>query len=348
MTSFNRNEIIRLIKAFNKEAAKLHDVSIEQVVITQSNLGKQEVENSGHYVLLWQYYGSVGGDDDIENLLENLKRSDLQIGMKGAELSQFAIVKGKKQQRDKFIKLALRAGNLFNKEQAEEIKRRVLNDITDAEKKNKPSKKPISVVNDNGLAIWINYLIYYLSITHSGREFSRIIQPEPFTLSLLVLEKLLDDGMVGKSDRSNKRIEDLDFEVAVSFPGEQRKYVSDVMKVLRKELGVDKVFYDLDYQAQLARPNLDTLLQSIYHKRSKLIVVFLATEYNEKEWCGLEMRAIRDIIKSKDDERLMFVKFDDAVIEGLFSIDGYIDAKVNKPRKVAEYILERVKLIKDT
>ena len=84
---------------------------------------------------------------------------------------------------------------------------------------------------------------------------------------------------------------------------------------LKSELEADKVFYDFDYQAQLARPNLDQLLQRIYREQSDLIVVFLAKEYEEKKWCGLEWRAIRDIIKSKDDGRIMFVRMDDAAID---------------------------------
>lgn len=41
----------------------------------------------------------------------------------------------------------------------------------------------------------------------------------------------------------------------------------------------------------------------------------------------------------------MFVRFDNAPIEGLFSIDGYIDANIFESKQVAEFILERVKLL---
>lgn len=114
---------------------------------------------------------------------------------------------------------------------------------------------------------------------------------------------------------------------------------------MRENLDNDCLFYGFDYQSQLARPNIDILLQNIYRNNAKLIVVFLSKEYAEKEWCGLEWRAVRDIIKSKGDEQIMFVKFDDAQIEGLFSIDGYIDANIFTPENVAEFILERIKLL---
>jgi hypothetical protein len=44
------------------------------------------------------------------------------------------------------------------------------------------------------------------------------------------------------------------------------------------------VFYDEDFRAQLARPNLDMLLQRIYLQNSDLVVVFLSTDYSEKEF----------------------------------------------------------------
>jgi hypothetical protein len=128
----------------------------------------------------------------------------------------------------------------------------------------------------------------------------------------------------------------------MSFPGEKRRYVSRVVDALRGTLGSDSVFYDFDYQAQLARPNLDALLQRIYRDNSKLIVVFLCAEYAAKQWCGLEWRAIRDIVKTKEDERIMLIRFDNAAIEGLFSIDGYIDGESFSARQVADLIVTRL------
>jgi len=132
----------------------------------------------------------------------------------------------------------------------------------------------------------------------------------------------------------------------MSFPGEKRRYVSRVVDALRKPLGTDSIFYDYDYQAQLARPNLDTLLQRIYRDQADLIVVFLCAEYAEKQWCGLEWRAVRDIIKSREDERVLLVRFDDANIEGVFSIDGYIDGGSYTSKQVADFIVARISELK--
>ncbi|AFM33674.1 disease resistance protein [Stutzerimonas stutzeri CCUG 29243] len=145
-------------------------------------------------------------------------------------------------------------------------------------------------------------------------------------------------------DKSLSKVGEINFKVSLSFPGEHRTFVSKVADILRVNLGKDQVFYDYDYQSQLAVPNLDAVLQSIYRKNSGLVVVFLCKEYAEKEWCGLEWRAVRDIIKCKDDDRIMFIRFDSAEIDGLFSIDGYIDASKFSEEEVARFILERIQL----
>ena len=75
-----------------------------------------------------------------------------------------------------------------------------------------------------------------------------------------------------------------------------------------------------------------------------MIVIFLCESYSEKQWCGLEWRAIRDLIKLKKDEQLMFVRFDDSPVEGVFSVDGYIDARVHTPDEVAGFIIQRVQI----
>lgn len=132
------------------------------------------------------------------------------------------------------------------------------------------------------------------------------------------------------------------FQVALSFPGEQRTYVAEVAQFLANALGQEAVFYDDWYKHELARPNLDTYLQDIYHNRSQLLVPFLCAHYEQKEWCGLEWRAIRDLLKQRQDEDIMPLRFDDTHIPGLFGIDGYLDLKKLTPEQTAELIVKRL------
>jgi hypothetical protein len=335
-------ELQRLIEAFELEAAKFHTIAFHTYHVTQEGgpLLTRTFAKPNHAIMLWQYYGLIKSAEDLEQFGRNLKESDFQWGLRGSSMTLTGVIEG--EATGLFVRMATRAGSLFSPEESYLIKSKVVSEILDKEKANSPAGKPTAAVNDNPLAIWLNFLLYHLSLTNPGRELAHKIEPDPFSLSLLALERLAADKEVGKADRSSAALGEVRFKVAVSFPGEKRRYVSRVVDALRGPLGKDAVFYDYDYQAQLARPNLDTLLQRVYRDRSDLIVVFLCRSYAEKEWCGLEWRAVRDIIKSKEDERVMFVRFDDAPVDGLLSIDGYIDGNSHTTKEVADYVLERV------
>jgi subtilisin family serine protease len=136
------------------------------------------------------------------------------------------------------------------------------------------------------------------------------------------------------------------FAVAMSFPGAYRDYVRKVTFALRRGgLLRENIFYDEFFEAELARTDLDTYLQGIYHDESELIVVFLSAEYERKTWCGLEWRALRDIIKQRRSQDVMPLRFDATSIPGLFSIDGYIDLRRGDrdPEEIADLVLGRIK-----
>jgi hypothetical protein len=131
------------------------------------------------------------------------------------------------------------------------------------------------------------------------------------------------------------------FDVALSFPGEVRELVEAVASELEGLIGPNSYFYDFNYTSQLARPALDLLLQDIYRNRSKIIVVFLSGDYQNKDWCGIEFRAIRDIIAEREYQRIMFIRTDEGVVDGIFKTDGYVDARKFSAKQLAQFINER-------
>ncbi|ANY68673.1 hypothetical protein BBD42_21030 [Paenibacillus sp. BIHB 4019] len=135
------------------------------------------------------------------------------------------------------------------------------------------------------------------------------------------------------------------FDVSFTFAGEFRNVVEQVVNEFEKIAGINKIFYDNNYISQLARPSLDTLLQDIYRNRSKLIVVFLCEKYQEKEWCGLEFRAVREMIKEKVMNRIMYIRLDTGHIDGVLSTDGYIDGTKFTPQQLANFINERLNFL---
>jgi len=337
-----KTELRRLISSFEREADNFHDITFSLFYVTDKGpVDNRHFKSPNHTIMLWQYYGKIEPQGGAEKFVNNLKHSDLQWGLKGAELSAFAVIEG--DSCSLFSRMAKRAGSLFNDKESSVLKSRVVGDIQESEKDG--ISKPTAAVNDNEMAVWLNYLLYYISKVSPGKDQLKRIEPDPYSLSLLALEALIENPKIEKVDTSFSNVDQINFKVAVSFPGERRGYVSKVVDSLRGKLGKDQVFYDYDYQSQLACPDLDTKLQNIYRNNSDLVVVFLCKEYSEKSWCGLEWRAVRDIIKSKENERIMFVRFDNAQIDGVFSIDGYIDANHFPESEVAKFILEKITLI---
>jgi len=135
------------------------------------------------------------------------------------------------------------------------------------------------------------------------------------------------------------------FNVAFTFAGESRSLVEQVVRELEKTIEKDSIFYDNNYVSQLARPSLDTLLQDIYKNRSKLIVVFLCKKYQEKKWCGLEFRSIKELIMEKEINKIMYIRLDDGQVDGVFKTDGYVDGTKFTPKELSRFINERINLI---
>jgi hypothetical protein len=150
------------------------------------------------------------------------------------------------------------------------------------------------------------------------------------------------DGVVDESEGDGMPIRRR-FAVALSFPGEHRTLVKKVALALRKAFGETRVFYDHFHKEELSRPDLDFVLQRFYSEDADLVIVFVCGEYQTKEWCGLEWRAIRDLMKShsRQKEDVMFLRLDDKPLEGLLSIDGYLDIAKKSPRAVADSIIKR-------
>jgi hypothetical protein len=133
------------------------------------------------------------------------------------------------------------------------------------------------------------------------------------------------------------------FRVALTFPGELRARVGRIATILASAIPKKQIFYDKWYEAELAKPNLDLHLQSIYGNDSDLLVVFLSEDYDKKDWPRLEFRPIRDIIKRRQrDDDIMFIRAENAEVGGVFSIDGYISLNEKSDAEIAALIVERL------
>jgi hypothetical protein len=80
-----------------------------------------------------------------------------------------------------------------------------------------------------------------------------------------------------------------DYDVALSFAGEQRFYVEMVNDQL-KGFGVS-TFYDEDNRAFLWGKEMNETLTDVYQNRAKFVLMFISGEYASKVWPTVERRA---------------------------------------------------------
>lgn len=137
------------------------------------------------------------------------------------------------------------------------------------------------------------------------------------------------------------------FKIALTFAGESRELVEKIAFILADKFSKEEILYDGFHEAAFARPQLDMYLQKLYHDCSELIVVFLCDQYSQKRWCGIEWRAIRDILNNFNYEKIMYIKvskenIDALTLPGFYgSQDGYIDANTHTPQEISDLIIER-------
>ena len=129
------------------------------------------------------------------------------------------------------------------------------------------------------------------------------------------------------------------YEVCLSFAGEDREYVERVAEELRNRN--IPVFYDRYEQVQLWGQNLLDRLTTVYMESARYCVMFVSAHYRAKVWPSHEgASALARALKDK--EYLLPVRFDDTEIPGLLPTIGYVEARTKTPDQLADMIAEKL------
>lgn len=130
------------------------------------------------------------------------------------------------------------------------------------------------------------------------------------------------------------------YDVALSFAGEQRKYVSKVASALA-QMGI-KVFYDEFEAVRLWGKDLQVYLDEVYRKKARLCVIFISEDYVRKTWPRHEGESALARALEEPGEYILPVRFDDADLPGLRPTVGYLDARRLAPEQLAEMIKRKL------
>ncbi len=144
-----------------------------------------------------------------------------------------------------------------------------------------------------------------------------------------------------QSDFARNRPLDADYDVALSFAGEQRTYVEKVAELLQSE-GV-KIFYDKFEEVDLWGKDLYEHLSDVYHRRARFTVMFLSRAYAEKVWTTHERKAAQAKAFNSSEEYILPVRFDDTEVPGVLPTTAYLNAHDKQPKELARVIMEKLK-----
>jgi len=116
-----------------------------------------------------------------------------------------------------------------------------------------------------------------------------------------------------------------EFDVAVSFAGEDREFVEEVVAQL-KEAGL-RVFYDSDHVAEMWGEDLIEYLDDIYRLKARYTMVFISRSYAGKMWTRHERRSALARALEQTTPYVLPVRLDDTVLKGFRPTVGYLDAR---------------------
>jgi len=131
-----------------------------------------------------------------------------------------------------------------------------------------------------------------------------------------------------------------EFDVALSFAGEQREYAERVAVLLERK-GL-RVFYDRFNQSQMWGENLVEYFQEVYYSKSKFCIMFISKEYLSKMWPSHERRSATARDLEQFGHYILPVIFEDVNVPGLDKYKGYLDARKLTPEDIANAFLEKL------
>ncbi len=131
-----------------------------------------------------------------------------------------------------------------------------------------------------------------------------------------------------------------DYDVCLSFAGDDRRYVAAVAAALKRQ-GI-RVFYDEYEEVALWGKDLYEHLHVVYSQLARYCVVFISKRYAEKLWTTHERRSAQERAFKEHSEYILPARFDGTRLPGLRDTIGYIDLTSRAPEVFAKLIVAKI------
>ncbi|HUI88722.1 MAG TPA: TIR domain-containing protein [Anaerolineales bacterium] len=131
-----------------------------------------------------------------------------------------------------------------------------------------------------------------------------------------------------------------EYDVALSFAGEDRIYVRAVAAALTAQ-GIE-VFFDEYKQVDIWGKDLYEHLHKVYSSQARYCVIFISEAYAKKVWTTHERKSAQERALQERNEYILPARFDNTELPGMSSTIAYVDLRKLGPEEFAKLIIQKL------
>ena len=142
------------------------------------------------------------------------------------------------------------------------------------------------------------------------------------------------------------REEEYDFDVAISFAGEDREFARELAESLKaRKLAV---FFDEFEKEKLWGSNLYDHLSKVYTESAKFCIMIISENYEKKSWTNFERQNAQARAFRESREYILPVRLDNTKIPGLSETIGYISYPENTVEEIVDLVFSKLESLKNS
>jgi hypothetical protein len=177
----------------------------------------------------------------------------------------------------------------------------------------------------------------------------KVLHSDVIDIFNLFLPDYKEQGLLEKIDVLRRNVvgprdeHELDYDVAISYAGEDRQIAEAIAKCLRRKR--KKIFYDKYYEPELWGKDLFGHLTDVYSKRARFCLMIISKNYALKQWTNTEREAAQSRAYRQNAEYILPLLLDETQIPGLPPTTAYVRIQDHSVEEVCEMLVMKIKLL---
>lgn len=146
--------------------------------------------------------------------------------------------------------------------------------------------------------------------------------------------------MIKPTSRTTKRRQRREYDVVLSFAGEDRAHIKKIAQLLKKRHIT--FFYDELKEFDLWGKDLYEFLDDVYTNKGRFCLMFLSAHYVQKLWTNHERKSAQARAFTDRREYILPVRIDDTKIPGIRSTQGFLDLRKHSYEYIADGVQHKL------